>query len=532
MKKTAWLIIICLVFSFIPVTSIAHGGATYQVTVYTLKNAYNIGEEVQINGTVTHNGKGVAGSELALKVTSSDGSILYFIDQPVTDADGKYVSKFILPSHIKTNGLVTVKFIDQKATTTVTLSGGTAVAPVPTTPPPMGGFPVGDIPLLVITEPIEDLLEDEPAEENKIPSSELEKVTVNGVEVLRYNVTLESLEKQNNKDSQVTISSKVDQIFLPLQVIEQIKKDSTNIILALSNVTVKVPVESLSMHSQVFNIKEETSNLKTVKLTHQIYRNNTYQSVANSEKNYTVELKIDANKLNQVDKRKVGVYLIDEKTNKETYLGGILRKDNTIEVATKELGKFVVRENIKTFVDLNTSKWAQEEIEVLAARHIIGGMSETQFSPNNNINRAQFAVLISRMLNLPLESTTGSFKDVSNNVWYAKEVEALNKANIIKGSGEGVFEPNRPITRQEMATIMVRVLEFKGQTLNKGNNGNFADAENISPFAKEAVAIAVNHGIIKGRPNNQFAPKDLATRAEAAVMLYRLLNDLGELPNK
>ena len=122
------------------------------------------------------------------------------------------------------------------------------------------------------------------------------------------------------------------------------------------------------------------------------------------------------------------------------------------------------------------------------------------------------------------------FKDVQPGAWYYGTVEGAYAAGLINGYEDGTFRPEQEITREEMAALIVRALKYAGQEVIVDDVdailARFEDASKISPWAKEEAAQAVASGIIIGR-DGLFAPKDNATRAEAVVMLKRMLVKLG-----
>ncbi|RXJ01686.1 lactocepin [Anaerobacillus alkaliphilus] len=179
--------------------------------------------------------------------------------------------------------------------------------------------------------------------------------------------------------------------------------------------------------------------------------------------------------------------------------------------------------SVKTFGDIS-NHWAKAEIEFLATRSIINGKTETSFAPNADITRAEFAALVARVLELKKGEFQGTFSDVSSNAWYALEVEAAQEVGIVQGSA-GKFNPNSKITREEMAVMIVRAYEFKAkQSVTVEGELEFTDKDNVASWATDAVHAANSLGIVNGKTSTTFAPKDLATRAEAATMLYRLIH--------
>jgi hypothetical protein len=179
----------------------------------------------------------------------------------------------------------------------------------------------------------------------------------------------------------------------------------------------------------------------------------------------------------------------------------------------------------KSFAD-TVGHWAEEEVRVLAAKQVVMGTERAAFSPEESVTRAQFAALLARALKLEEKAMEGTFSDVAASAWYAKSVEAAARAGIVQGAG-GVFEPEAKMTREAMATMIVRALEYGGDVLIAGEVV-FADKEQLSAWSAEAVAKAVNKGLIHGVTESAFAPQEDATRAQSAVLLYRLLKELQQ----
>ena len=187
----------------------------------------------------------------------------------------------------------------------------------------------------------------------------------------------------------------------------------------------------------------------------------------------------------------------------------------------------------KTFADIATH-WARNDIEVMAARHVVQGMPDGTFAPDAGVTRAQFAAFVTRCLGLEPGGAAG-FSDVPANVWYAGVVAAAAKAGIVKGFEDGTFRPDEPITREQVAAMVTRALKVAGKevALTPAERERllavFADRGAIGGWALDAVAVAVKEGIVRGRTVDTFAPQGTATRAEAVTMLKRLVTSVGWL---
>jgi hypothetical protein len=191
---------------------------------------------------------------------------------------------------------------------------------------------------------------------------------------------------------------------------------------------------------------------------------------------------------------------------------------------TNGFATFAVAYVHKTFQDLGNHAWAQRAIEVLASRGVIKGVSDTAFQPQSNIKRADFILLLVRALGLSA-TVTDSFDDVKSDAYYHEAVGIAKRLGIARGVGENRFRPDQAITRQEMMVLVARALQAAGRPLADGNPqalGAFADRAQVADYAASSVASFVQEGWITGSAG-KLRPLDPATRAEVAVLLYRIL---------
>lgn len=213
----------------------------------------------------------------------------------------------------------------------------------------------------------------------------------------------------------------------------------------------------------------------------------------------------------------IGVYYIADDGALD-YVGGKLT-GNKIKAAANHFSKYAVLEYDKSFDDVSEQHWAYDVIKKMAAKHVVSGVSETEFAPEKPVTRAEFAALIVRALGLEATGEAG-FKDVDSTDWYADAVAAAYEAGIVSGRSIETFVPDDIITRQEMAIMIVRAYELKsGKTVTAGSEAGFADGASISAWAQDAVNAAAELGIIKGRANDRFVPHGHATRAEAVQVI-------------
>ncbi|MBP2111225.1 glycosyl hydrolase 53 family protein [Paenibacillus silagei] len=232
----------------------------------------------------------------------------------------------------------------------------------------------------------------------------------------------------------------------------------------------------------------------------------------------SLRLKLQANG----NPKLAGVYATADDGTLE-YAGGTW-EPSVLTAQVRQSGNYAVLEYDKSFADVTPADWAYSVIKEMAAKHIIEGDREGHFAPKREVSRAEFVTMLVRALGLKAEGLR-SFADVDSSKWYSGDVAAAFAAGIVKGDSTGKFAPESHITRQEMATLLVRAYELhSGSPAPAGSLPAFADAAKIDSWAKEAVSSAGSLGFITGTPDGFLKPLANATRAECAKVLSVLLN--------
>ncbi|EFM10095.1 glycoside hydrolase family 30 [Paenibacillus curdlanolyticus YK9] len=184
----------------------------------------------------------------------------------------------------------------------------------------------------------------------------------------------------------------------------------------------------------------------------------------------------------------------------------------------------------KTFSDIPTH-WAKGSIESLASKLIVTGATEDTFQPQRTVTRAEWVALLVRTLGLEQHAeTTAAFSDVSADQWFAGAVGAAVNAKLVQGFEDGTFRPNASVTREQMAVSLANALAFAKHSQAAGNAANVAglkDGQEVAAWAVPALQQLLESGIVSGTPQGYFYPKNDATRAEAAVMIDHLLQQLN-----
>ncbi|WFA19382.1 1,4-beta-xylanase [Paenibacillus mucilaginosus] len=175
------------------------------------------------------------------------------------------------------------------------------------------------------------------------------------------------------------------------------------------------------------------------------------------------------------------------------------------------------------FDDLESVPWAKGAIDAMAARNVIQGTAENRFTPGASIKRADFIALLVR--GLELQASGGKeamFSDVGTTAYYYGELAVAQELGIATGLEDHTFQPDSPISRQDMMVLTARALSAAGKQVPAGADlGAYSDAERIASYAKDSASALVQLGVVNGK-DGAIAPNDPLTRAEAAVILYRI----------
>ncbi len=168
------------------------------------------------------------------------------------------------------------------------------------------------------------------------------------------------------------------------------------------------------------------------------------------------------------------------------------------------------------------SHWAEEAISALYKEGIVTGYEDNTFRPEKTLTRAEFVVMLGRILP-DTDSKEIAFSDVNDTDWFCKDVKKAVSYGIVQGA-DGKFMPYDYITREQLAVMIYRALKIEGAS----GNAAFSDYAEVSDYAKDAVNYLSANGIISGYEDNTIRPKNNTSRAEAAKLLYGLLNELTQ----
>lgn len=156
-------------------------------------------------------------------------------------------------------------------------------------------------------------------------------------------------------------------------------------------------------------------------------------------------------------------------------------------------------------------------------KKIISGFEDNTFRPNDKLTREQFVVMAAAAFGISAGGGV-DFDDVADGAWYADAVKKAYNAGIISGISENEFGTGQYVTRQDMAVILSRIIEKQKLSFEDVRGfDDVKDADSIAEYARESIESLYKKGIISGSDGN-VNPNGFATRAEAAVMIYNILN--------
>ncbi len=181
--------------------------------------------------------------------------------------------------------------------------------------------------------------------------------------------------------------------------------------------------------------------------------------------------------------------------------------------------------------------WAKEEIREIYEYGIMKGITqatvgvdgtlEALFAPDMTLTRAMFVTMLYRMDGEKAVDNTAPFDDIVSDSWYSEAVAWAYANDIVKGTSDSAFSPDKEVTREEIAVFIMRFVKYKGADIQTDLKlENYKDVITVDAWAADAMAFAVEKELIRGRSETELVPQGQATRAEAAVILLRMIKNL------
>ncbi len=177
------------------------------------------------------------------------------------------------------------------------------------------------------------------------------------------------------------------------------------------------------------------------------------------------------------------------------------------------------------FSDTKDSAWYYGAAAYVHHNGLMSGTGEKTFSPQASVSRSMIAAILWRQAGQPTPASTASFSDVPAGQFYTEAAAWCAEQGILTGSGDR-FVPNGKVTREQLAVILYRYSAVKGRdTMGRGELSAFTDSAKVSDSAKDAVAWAVDAGILSGSAKKELLPAGTVSRAQLATVLMRYLGN-------
>lgn len=177
------------------------------------------------------------------------------------------------------------------------------------------------------------------------------------------------------------------------------------------------------------------------------------------------------------------------------------------------------------FVDVKYSSWYHEAVDFAVTKNLFKGMTATTFEPNTPMTRGMLVTVLWRYNDEPRQGTN-FFADVKDGQWYTDAIAWASYNGIVGGVGNGRFDPDGKVTREQLAAILYRYSGADGAW--RGSYASYPDAGSVSSWAADAYAWAIGEGLISGNLINgktMLDPQGSATRAQVAIILMRYIQN-------
>ena len=180
------------------------------------------------------------------------------------------------------------------------------------------------------------------------------------------------------------------------------------------------------------------------------------------------------------------------------------------------------------FTDLGENQWYESAVRYAFTHDIMEGMSETKFSPNTSLTRAEAVQVLYNLEGRPAVSGNAAFPDLVEK-WYKPAIAWAEQTGVVDGYEDGTFRPENAVTRQEFAQMLYNYAKYKGYDLNaKGDLTAFPDGDSVQPWAETAMTWANGNALINGHDDGTLEPGGTTTRAQAASILMRFDQNVVE----
>lgn len=229
------------------------------------------------------------------------------------------------------------------------------------------------------------------------------------------------------------------------------------------------------------------------------------------------------------------LYHYDEAAGKLVYTASsLVDGDGYASLPVGSAGQYALvldgKSHALPFTDLAAGAWYEDAVAYVYRHDLMSGFSEDTFGPNAALSRAQLCQILYNMEGRPAVTGSGSFSDLADGAWYTDAVTWAASQGIVDGYG-GLFGPDDNITREQLASILYRYAQARGDDVSVGEDTNilsYSDAADVAEYAVSAMQWACGAGVITGISESALAPRGEATRAQTAAMLMRFCEQYVE----
>lgn len=172
------------------------------------------------------------------------------------------------------------------------------------------------------------------------------------------------------------------------------------------------------------------------------------------------------------------------------------------------------------FVDF-PNDWSQGAMTAAVDNGLLGGVGDGRIAPQGEVTRAQMAAIINRAFGAEKQASLSSYSDVAADAWYAVDMAKAVQMGTFSGTGNGLLEPDRAITREEAFSVLARA--FALEAGDDSSLASFSDGAQVSSWAKGSVSAMVAAGYVNGSDGNRLNPQQTITRAEFAAVMSNLV---------
>ncbi len=216
------------------------------------------------------------------------------------------------------------------------------------------------------------------------------------------------------------------------------------------------------------------------------------------------------------------VYYLNDLNQLSTVRGQYNPASGTVDFITEHFSRYIVGYNEVVFKDVKAGDWYNNAVSFIAARNITAGMDNGFYRPESQLTRGEYIVMLMKAYGIaPLDNAPGNFSDAGK-TFYTGYLAAAHKMGLAAGITQNTYAPDRPISREEMFTLLYKTLKSIGELPRLGSGkslSSFKDNSQISPWAREAIKHLVESGTITGC-GDTITPTGPATRGELAQLLY------------